>query len=181
MARGEEEAMNDLEEITGGELAPYERGVSLREAIQGALTRFLPGSVAGLLGILAYGGFPNFLANLPGYVGLVGSLTLGFGLGLEAMRRWLYPDAKVNGGRSLVAGLMGGPLWFAWIALGPSIPGLLGYGVFVLFGLVLALLMFFAWFTPTPEHMRDDRRLESGSLEPLAPASLPIDAEVDPR
>ena len=72
--------MNDLGEIKEGELVPYERGVSLRDTIQGALTRFLPGSVAGLFGILAYGGFPNFLTNLPGYLGLVGCLTVGFGL-----------------------------------------------------------------------------------------------------
>ena len=171
--------MHHVEEIPDGELAPYERGVSLRETIRGAFTRFLPGSVVGLFGILAYGGFPNFLVNLPGYVGLVGSLTLGFGLGLEAMRRWLYPDAKVEGSRSVVAGLMGGPLWFAWIALGPSIPGLIGYGVFVLMGLVLALLMFFAWLTPTPEHMRGVDRLESGSLESLVPSTRPSNDGVD--
>lgn len=158
--------MNDLEGTGFNDLAPYERGLPFRDVLQGSLARFLPGSIVGLLGVLAYGGWPaDLIANAPGYLAFVTVVTGGFALGLEAMRRWLYPDAGVVGGRSFVAGLMAGALWFSTLTLVPALQGPQAWAVFPFFGVVLAFLMFFAWLTPTPEEMRGDAgRAGSGRL-----------------
>jgi hypothetical protein len=149
--------MNDLEETGSRDLVPYERGLPPSDVLKGSLARFLPGSVLGLAGLLGAFGWPGDLwANLPGYLGLVGIATVGFGLGLEAMRRWLYPDANVDGGRSFVAGLMTGAIWFSLLTLLPALQGPQAWLVFPLIGTVLAVLMFFAWLTPTPEEMRKE-------------------------
>ena len=100
-------------------------------------------------------------------VGLAGALTAGFGLGLLGLRRWLYPDAKLDGSRSFVAGLMS-PLGLfiaatmtarGWNAVELSF-------VLVLVGVVMAVGMFFAWLAPTPEEMRADG-FEPDSVDPL--------------
>jgi hypothetical protein len=162
---------NEPTDTESHDLVPYERGLPFRDVLRGSLTRFLPGSVVGLAGILAWGGWPNFLANLPGYLALVAVATVGFGIGLEGLRRWLFPDAKIDGGRSFVAGLMVGPIWFSVIvaSLIPALQGPQAWAFFPLIGVILAVLMFFAWLTPTPEEKRGDvgRVDENGTLPSL--------------
>jgi hypothetical protein len=163
---------NDLTETDPHDLVPYERGLPFRDVLMGSLTRFLPGSVVGLSAILAWGGWPNFLANLPGYLALVAVATVGFGIGLEGLRRWLFPDAKIDGGRSFVAGLMVGPIWFSVIvaSLIPALQGPQAWAFFPLIGMILAVLMFFAWLTPTPEEKRGDLgRVDEGGTPPSLP------------
>lgn len=158
--------MNDLEEIGSHDLAPYERGLPFRDVLEGSLTRFLPGAIVGLTGMLAWVGWPsNVLANVPGYLALVAIVSLGFGLGLEGLRRWLYPDASLGGSRSFVAGLMVGPIWFSIIVaeLIPALQGPQAWAFFPLIGVVLAVLMFFAWLTPTPEEHRKGAGLAADS------------------
>lgn len=152
-------ATDELSSAESHDLVPYERGLPFRDVLRGSLTRFLPGSVVGLTGILAWRGWPgDVLANLPGYLALVAVATVGFGIGLEGLRRWLFPDAKIDGSRSFVAGLMVGPIWFSIIVaeLIPALQGPQAWAFFPLIGVILAVLMFFAWLTPTPEETRAD-------------------------
>ena len=74
------------------------------------------------------------------------------------MRRWLYPDAKMTGYRSFVAGLFAPSVWFIWGGLGLRVSEVVAWSMFPLLGLVLAVVMFVAWLTPTPEEMRRDSR-----------------------
>ncbi len=137
-------------------LVPYRRGVSLREIVKGAFARFLPGSLVSLGGltllfdISTRGG--GALATVGAVLGFAGALTLGFGSGLLVLRRWLYPDSRLSGQRSLLAGLFAPFALFVAAAAGvglAQLPVLL----FVI-GLITALGIFFAWLSPTPEGMR---------------------------
>jgi hypothetical protein len=140
-------------------LVPYRRGVSLREVVKGALARFLPGSLLTMVAgpsLLGVGIFSGLFTGIGGVIGVAGALTIGFGAGLLGLRRWLYPDARLGGSRSFIAGLLSPLALFIVAALsrgwtGPQIPLVLG-----LVGVVMAVGMFFAWLTPTPEHMRGD-------------------------
>ena len=164
---------NEPRDAESHDLLPYERGLPFRDVLKGSLTRFLPGCVVGLAGILAWGQ-PDILANLPGYLALVAVATVGFGIGLEGLRRWLFPDAKIDGGRSFVAGLMVGPIWFSVIVASmiPALQGPQAWAFFPLIGLILAVLMFFAWLTPTPEEKRGDAgRVDEGRTPPALPYS----------
>ena len=164
-----------LEHTAESELVPYRRGISLREIVKGMLARFLPGS---LLTILAAGAFfgvnisADVLRAVGGLFGVSAALTAGFGLGLLGLRRWLYPDAKPDGMRSFVAGLMSPfALFIAAVMTGrgwtlAQLPLLLG-----VVGVVMAVLMFFAWLIPTPAEMlgegfevedSDETRLSDG-------------------
>ena len=128
-------------------------------ARHGAVARFLPGSLITILGGVSFLGVSisgDLLATAGGLLGLAGALTLGFGLGLLGLRRWLYPDAKLDGPRSFIAGLVAplalfiaGSMGGGWTAT--QLPFLLG-----LVGVVIAVAMFFAWLTPTPEDMRGE-------------------------
>ena len=78
-------------------------------------------------------------------------MATGYWAGLEVMRRWLYPDAAVDGRRSVIAGFMS-PV--ALFILWTFSTGLGAWETLILFGLigfVMAVLMFFAWLTPTPD------------------------------
>lgn len=141
----------EITKSDSGQLIPYRRGIALRQVVKGALTRFLPGVVitfAGLTGL-----FPMRMSN---DLSDATVLTLGFGLGLMGLRRWLYPDVKVGGAPSFLAGLL------APLALGMLLRFTRGWTTVqvslfpALIGVVLAVLMFFAWLSPTPEHMRGD-------------------------
>ena len=97
-----------LEQAVDSDLVPYRRGVSLHEIAKGALARFLPGSLITMLGGVPFLGVSisgDPLAAAGWILGFVGALTVGFGLGLFGLRRWLYPDAKLDGARSFIAGL----------------------------------------------------------------------------
>ncbi len=148
-----------LESTAESDLVPYQRGVSLGQVAKGALARFLPGTLITMIGAAAFLDISiagNVFAAVGGFIGIAGTLTAGFGLGLFGLRRWLYPDAKLDGRRSFVAGLIsplalfiaatGGRGWT--IALLPLL--------LVVVGVILALGMYFAWLTPTPEDMRGD-------------------------
>lgn len=152
--------MEELEKTSGTELVPYERGLSFGEIVQASAGRFLPGAVLSFATTLTLiGGVPGsgeWLEALTVILAGAGALTLGFSAGLEALRRWLYPDAKVNGRRSFIAGVVAPAVAFivsALLGTGFSMAGLLG--VLFLVSLSLAVLMFFAWLTPTPEELRD--------------------------
>ena len=149
------------EKATG--LVPYERGISLREVTKGTLTRFLPGSVLGM-GALS-------LIIPPGGVGglqllelvllhQVGPLAIGFGLGLVGLHRWLFPDSEVSGRRGLLAGVLS-PVAMLGAGVLTQVLGMDALAqpalVSLLVGVTLALVMFFAWLSPTPEEKRPDR------------------------
>ena len=161
--------MEGLQGTTGKELVPYKQGVSLGTVIRASLGRFLPGSILGLGSVFALLGLgPGEWLGAAAIFGAgVGALTLGFGLGLEALRRWLYPDAKVEGRRSFVAGLMAPVAAFVTAALAGSGGGYVAFaGLLFMVALITAVLMFFAWLTPTPEDMRGaEYRLGDGLLD----------------
>ena len=156
--------MDDLAPQDRSEIAEYTRGTSLRAVVKGFVGRFLPASIASLFGtVLASATFgsgslvPLFriLAEWSGFVGL------GFGIGLLGLSRWLYPDAKVDGLRSVLAGVLAPLLPLAFLYANALFQTGLGLGIwegralFILGGLAAALVMFFPWLTPTPEHMRE--------------------------
>jgi len=152
-------ADRQLESTTENALIPYQRGVSRGQVAKGALARFLPGTLITMIGGTAFLGISitgDVLTAVGGILGIAGTLTAGFGLGLLGLRRWLYPDAELGGRRSFIAGLMS-PLALFIAATGGRgwtltvLPFLL-----VLVGVILALGMYFAWLTPTPEEMRGD-------------------------
>ena len=98
-----------LERTAETNLVPYRRGVSLREIAKGALARFLPGSLITLGGLATVFDIRisgEVFAAVGGLLGLAGTTTVGFGLGLFGLRRWLYSDARLGGHRSFIAGLM---------------------------------------------------------------------------
>ncbi len=144
--------MTELQNTTASDVVPYERGVSLKTVLRGVLKRFLPASAIslGVLGLALTTAGASGLALIPL---LAGGLTLGFGLGMEGLRRWLYPDAKVDGRRSVVAGLLSPLLLFGTVALIETTGlGPIGAAGFTLLsGMIMALAMYFPWLTPTPE------------------------------
>ena len=158
-----------VEHTAETDLVPYRRGVSLREVAKGVLARFLPGSLITMAGLATFFGVSiadDVLLAVGGFLGLAGALTVGFGLGLLGLRPWLYPDAKLSGHRSFVAGLMSPLALFIAATAGrgwtmTQLPVLL-----ILVGVIMALGMFFAWLTPTPEAMRGDG-FEPDALNPL--------------
>lgn len=151
---------NEIAEAAGRAtraVVPYERGLPLSSTVRATLTRFLPGAatsvVAGIT--LASGRFPDITAESVLVVGaVVGMLSLGYLVGLEALRRWLYPDAAVEGRRSFMAGLMAPIAAFITGVLADPAIGTNVMGFLFLPALVIAVVMFFAWLTPTPESMR---------------------------
>ena len=80
-------------------------------------------------------------------------MTLGFGVGLTGLRRWLYPDAKVEGRRSLIAGLLSPFVVFMAAGFSGGLTIVPFVAVLVLVGVIMALAMFFAWLSPTPDEM----------------------------
>ena len=133
---------------------------SLREVARGLLTRFLPASVASLFGVVAVGS----AGHLGPVVGILGSLTgfvgLGFAVGVLALRRWLYPDAKVAGLRSVLAGLPAPLLPLGFLSISTLLHLRLQLGrwefaaIFALGGILAAIGMFFPWLVATPPEMR---------------------------
>lgn len=147
-------------------LVPYRRGVSLREVAKGTLALFLPGTLLTLLGAIVLfaigaGSARRFTAIVLGQAVSLGQLvmahTAGFGLGLLGLGRWLYPDAKVAGSRSFVAGLLSPVVIFIVMVMGEWSWSFSQVLLIVgLVGVVMAVAMFFAWLTPTPKVLRRD-------------------------
>jgi hypothetical protein len=134
-------------------VALYRPGVPLRVVVRGVLTRFLPASatIFGAFALTAVLGDPSRTWVVLRIMGLeVGALTLGFGVGLEFLRRHLYPDAAVDGRRSVVAGFAS-PLSLLIVSVftqGSQIGRIATFSVVA--GAGMALAMFFAWLRPTP-------------------------------
>lgn len=154
-------------------LIPYVQGIALSKVVKGTLTRFLPGSVIGmgaLSAVIPPGGFGGLRLLEFLLVHQVGPLAIGFGLGLAGLHRVLYPDAEVAGRRGLVAGLLspvamlGAGVFTQLLGIVPlPRPALVSF----LVGIVMALVLFFPWLSPTPEEKRPDR------YEPDQPDQLP--------
>jgi len=141
-------------------VSTYERGaIALKDVARSVLLRFLPASAISLVSVI-------WLTLAPGnpmgpMLGVLGRWTawigLGFAMGLLVMRPWLYPDAKITGLRSVLAGLLGAllPLTFLRLQVGLVRPFEMTL-VLLVAGVGVALGMFFPWLTATPAHMRDD-------------------------
>ena len=139
------------------EVMPGKRGLTVKETLGATLTRFLPSSLLSVGAVFLLSGGRGGLEPLILVLLFSGFLTLGFGVGLESLRRWLYPEADVSGRRSVLAGLLS-PL--AWLVASFTVEPLgaivgLGVGDFFFYaglpslvGVVLALGMFFPWLTP---------------------------------
>ncbi len=121
------------------------RGVALRTVSRGVLGHFLPAAsvVVVPLALLTFLVNPfDYALNLR-VLGLLFLPTLGFGLGLGALSRWLYPHSNPDGRRSEVAGFISP---FACIPLAMG----LGWLIFFLgsipgFGWLLPLLTTRPW------------------------------------
>ena len=71
------------------------------------------------------------------------------------IRRWLYPDAQIDGRRSFIAGIMSpAAVFIVGVFAGPLFSGLQLLAMLFSVALVSAVLMFFAWLSPTPDDMR---------------------------
>lgn len=144
-----------LEPRGEAELVPYRRGIPAVQILKGTVSRFLPGSVLGTGGLAvvfdlsARGGD---LATVGVILALAGGMTLGYGLSLFGMRRWLFPDARPDTGRSFLAGVLA-PL-ATFVALAVGIDFSLLPVVAVVMGVLVALALFFAWLSPTPAERR---------------------------
>ncbi len=141
------------------EVMPGKRGLTVKETLGGTLTRFLPSSLLSVGAAWAlFGVGVDDLRDLLMLVLLFsGLLTLGFGVGLEGLRRWLYPEADVGGRRSVLAGLLSPLAWLVASFTVEPLEAIVGLGVGDFFyyaglpglvGVVLALGMFFPWLTP---------------------------------
>lgn len=130
------------------------RGLPVSAVLRGVLGRFLPGSVismAGLMGLVSLFGGPSLFEFLMVVALPSVGLAMGYGIGLEGLRRWLFPDAEVDGRRSLVAGFVSPLALFTWVTVvAESLGGLtlpVGVGVVLLLGMLMAVVMFFPWLT----------------------------------
>ena len=138
------------EEVRPAEVISGVRGVPLSLAARGTLTRFLPASVAvmGAFSIPAILYDPSRLLLVLGIVGLESlCLTVGFGAGLLALRRWLFPSAKIEGKRSFFAGLMS-PLALGIASVftqGASFLELTSYSAIA--GLGMAVVLYSPWLS----------------------------------
>jgi hypothetical protein len=165
--RAESEAaglLADDEEDT--DLIKYERGLPFRNVLRATLLRFLPGATATLAGgLVLMGGSLFSLESLAVIAGGAGLLSLGFGAALEILRRWLYPDVELDGRRSFVAGLVS-PFgaFIMGVLAGPVIAANV-FGFLFLPALIIGIVMFCAWLSPTPEEMRGSEY--EGSLDGL--------------
>ena len=160
----------------------YRPGFPLAASLKGALGRFFPGALVSFAAVVAFmGGVPQggefgeaVLMVLFGAAGM----TAGFAAGLESLRRWLYPDAKIAGRKSFIAGLMAPVALFvvgALMAAPLGLPAILTL-LFVV-PLALSLLMFFAWLTPTPEPHRDQAYGEPDERPGMMLRSWPADGD----
>ena len=145
-----------IQDERSAEAVRYERGVSLREVAKSTLLRFLPGSLLSMGGLAAAMNLEasfDILAAAGSVLGFAGLMTLGFGTGLIALRRWLFPDAEITGRRSFLAGALLPLALFIVAVLSSGLNSVQVAVVLVLVGVLMALGMFFAWLSPTPEEM----------------------------
>lgn len=140
-------------ETPGPELAPYTRGVPAEVVARGLVGRFIPASV----GIMSAFALIPILAE-PRRAGIVlsimamqtASIIVGYGATLAVLRRWLYPDAGIDGRRSVVAGLFS-PLALGIVSVftqGAQRP--LQMSASLVAGAAMAVVLYFPWLRPTP-------------------------------
>jgi hypothetical protein len=122
----------------------------MRACVRGVFKRFFPTT----LGV--FGAFAGAVAFFPSMLGMglsfaqamlfgleVVGLTIGFGVGVGLLKRWLHPTAKVDGHRSIVAGLCS-PLLLLLLSLftqGAGSPAITAYST--LTGMLVGLAVFF--------------------------------------
>ena len=137
----------------------YAPGLPAATTLRAALRRFFPACMLSVGVVVAFLGLPRsvdaWIAVLGGTAAVAATLTAGFFAGLAFMRRHLYPDALVDGRRSVVAGLMSPLATFLVMASGIPLGTAEALGLLAVVGVAMAVLMFFAWLTPTPEAIRD--------------------------
>ena len=145
-------ASDDQEELLPDVLP--DRGVSAGAVFRGIFGRFLPGSLismASLMGLISLIGGPSLFEFLLVVALPSVGLAIGYAIGLESLRRWLFPDAAVDGRRSLLAGIVSPLALFTWVTMvAESLGGLTlpaGVGVLLLVGFLMAVVMFFPWLT----------------------------------
>lgn len=155
-ALGPEVDMSELQLAAASEVVPYERGVERSSVLRAVLTRFIPASAMTVGAAFWLLGTPANVGFLTALAGVVAPLAVGFGIGLEGLRRWLYPDAEVDGRRSVIAGVLSPVALFIFMTLGITLSMAESVGLGALVGVLIAVIMFFAWLTPTPEEMRSD-------------------------
>lgn len=149
---------SEVQSVTDAAVEVYEPGVGLGEVAKAGGLRFLPASLLSVFAVSAVLiGWPLSGARLMALPLIVGALAGGFSAGLALLRGYLYPDANVAGRRSVVAGLVSPLLMFTVMTLAPELGLVPALGVFGIVGIVVAVVMFFAWLTPTPEEMRAAR------------------------
>ena len=92
---------------------------------------------------------------------------------MMARRRWLYPGAGVTGRRSVIAGVLSPLALFITAVMGAGLNSVQIVAVLFLVGVLLALGMFFAWLSPTPEEMLGSRyRTQEPEPEAIAPGPV---------
>jgi hypothetical protein len=150
----------------------YDRGVATSEVARATLTRFLPASLLSLGTVFVVINASLLGSRVVDILLMVFGATLGAGVllaggywtGLTLLRRWLYPDAEISGRRSIIAGLMSPLGLFISVVLGAGVRPAGAFLITFVVGLVMALAMFFAWLSPTPDLLStsDERYLEDG-------------------
>lgn len=143
----------ELNAISSSDLLKRARGVPRGSVLRATLGRFLPAGLFTMGSIAAYFGLqdPSAALRIAAMLGFETVMfSVGYGLGLEGIRRWLYPDAHVTGRRSIVAGLFT-PLYAGAVSVVVQGLNLVEVGLWSgTVGIVMAVVMFFAWLTPTP-------------------------------
>ena len=141
------------------ETGSLRRGISLEVVTRATVRHFLPGAAAivfvpiVLLRLMD----PYDWITVAGPVGVLLSVTVGFGLSLGALSRWLYPHANPAGRLSDVSGLIA-PIVTLFVGLGLSsfiapLPSLSEYLAIFVVAMVsaaaTALAVFLPWLRPT--------------------------------
>ncbi len=142
------------------QVATLPRGIPLDVVLRGVFRHFLPGAAAVILPLftflLLFNPF-DWITNVPIPLGVLGSATAGFGMGLGALSRWLFPHSNPDGQRSDLAGLVSPLVTFVaavglFLIMGPlSTAGefVAIWTVATLSGLTMAVVAYVPWLKPT--------------------------------